>query len=420
MELEWEFGTWVPLLSRLCPYDKYKIWKKGSWVRVDTTLIGFENLQWVRGDISLLFKGSDAGLEDREGYGGSHVIIMDHKRQQVEFAMDSLKKYSIGGKKKDANVEDILSGDIMRVKLDVEDVSFTQAKGWMGYEKKELIKNLWRAKVFDIGGLQRVTMKRVDTRPIPRRTRRPAVEKPSIDASLYFQSTPDPAFPKGTGLLYPHEQLKVSKKKHAAKMWLSEDFPVSVQDLLPLFAILAPSGKHFDKLESFLNMHMPGKGFPVKIGEPPPPPWQTSRRADIDTEIPVFPTVAGTVTFGEFDTECDIPQELFKVPEEYTVLSGAKSMLFKKRSQKQRDKERKQLEKVERIVKSVKGLGRKSSSSVVSSSSPALAETDDAAAAAAEEELKKLQLSLSEDEEEMEEEEFYSGDEDFEDMDEFA
>ena len=266
MELEWEFGTWVPLLSRLCPYDKYKIWKKGSWVRVDTTLIGFENLQWVRGNVSLLFKGTDESLKGHEGYGGSHLIIMDHKRQRVEFAMDSLKKYSIGNKKKDANVEDILSGDIMRVKLDVDDVRFSPAKTWMGYEKKELIKNLWSAKVFDISGLQRVTMKRVETRPIPRHTRRPPVEDPSIDAELYFKSKPDPSFPKGTGLLYPHEQLKVSRKKHSAKMWLSEDFPVTVQELLPLFAILAPSGKHFDKLESFLNMHMPDKGFPVKIG----------------------------------------------------------------------------------------------------------------------------------------------------------
>ena len=47
----------VPLLSRICPSDVYKVYKEGSNVRIDTTLLGFEQNKWVRGNKSFIFKG---------------------------------------------------------------------------------------------------------------------------------------------------------------------------------------------------------------------------------------------------------------------------------------------------------------------------------------------------------------------------
>ena len=40
----------------MCPSDTYKIWKKGTNVRVDTSLVGFENMQWLRGNQSFIFQ----------------------------------------------------------------------------------------------------------------------------------------------------------------------------------------------------------------------------------------------------------------------------------------------------------------------------------------------------------------------------
>jgi hypothetical protein len=62
MEIRWEFQTWIPLLSRVMPSDTFKIFKRGSKLRVDFTLADFNEsvIGWTRGDMSLLFDPSAA------------------------------------------------------------------------------------------------------------------------------------------------------------------------------------------------------------------------------------------------------------------------------------------------------------------------------------------------------------------------
>jgi septin 4 len=44
----------------MCPSDTYKIYKQGCNVRVDTTLVGFDQnvVNWERGNMSFIFKGA--------------------------------------------------------------------------------------------------------------------------------------------------------------------------------------------------------------------------------------------------------------------------------------------------------------------------------------------------------------------------
>ena len=45
-------------MSRILPSDICKIHKRGSCIRLDTTLVDFSDMRWERGDISFLFNGN--------------------------------------------------------------------------------------------------------------------------------------------------------------------------------------------------------------------------------------------------------------------------------------------------------------------------------------------------------------------------
>jgi hypothetical protein len=45
------------LVSRLLPSDICKIYKRGATVRLDSTLVDFNDMRWERGDISFIYDG---------------------------------------------------------------------------------------------------------------------------------------------------------------------------------------------------------------------------------------------------------------------------------------------------------------------------------------------------------------------------
>jgi hypothetical protein len=59
MRMGWEFNSWVPLVSRLLPSDTYTISKRGTSLRLDTTLLGMNGMKWERGSTSLILWGQD-------------------------------------------------------------------------------------------------------------------------------------------------------------------------------------------------------------------------------------------------------------------------------------------------------------------------------------------------------------------------
>lgn len=408
----------------LCPSDCYKIWKKGNQIRIDTSLIGFDKLHWIRGNVSFLFT-----IEA----DSSNFHLIDHDRKIWQHVRN-FRDYTPEEIEKDLNLR--LNQEIVCGRLDAQKpISFSRSRTLMGLGD-EIVEDIgsFRAKVYNVENLEWVTRTRKEhlrDRPegdLSKNTSswflgyggrtaysqlrnnnnnpvqveeaesendsvetlyldsikeiKEALGSSGIEASAAKEDDPTGAIEdhlpdfdphKIDGLLQDASQLadcftaslpspknrivvpfeeyfppvgteldstvalpyihlgrplsaKEQRKKLSASIWMSRDFPLTINQLLPLFEILSPSNEHFGKLREFISMKLP-PGFPVQV------------------EIPVLMFLSARITFRNFKTwtretrkTIPIPEAVdpeqassnwFNVPENYTEGVVIKSIIKK-------------------------------------------------------------------------------------------
>ncbi|CAL4146812.1 unnamed protein product, partial [Meganyctiphanes norvegica] len=309
MELKWDFQSWVPLVSRILPSDICKIHKKGAAIRLDTTLVDFNDMRWERGDISFFFSG--------ESKPNHSLTVLDNK----------LKVYQkVRHEETEAEMEDevdiLMSSDIVAAQMSTKQITFDRARsGWIFREDKKEMVGKFNADFYYLNGLSIESRKRREhlseedlqknkaimesfTKgsgpqnfdPNNEPVRRASLEPPSIEKEVtweeYISAEPGEALPLGRPL-----SCKETSKSFKATVAMSEEFPLTIEMLLNVLEVIAPF-KHFAKLRDFVQMKLP-PGFPVKI------------------DIPILPTVSAKITFQEFAFREDIPESLFELPNDY-------------------------------------------------------------------------------------------------------
>ncbi|KAJ8949323.1 hypothetical protein NQ314_008243 [Rhamnusium bicolor] len=156
VEMKWEFTSWVPLVSRMCPSDIYKVYKQGSNVRIDTTLLGFDHTSWQRGNRSYVFQG----LND-----GATMMEIDHDLQQVYCEQMRTTDDALGILiPNEDSVSQRLTTPIVTTYVDTEKISFERNKagmwGWRS-DKSEVI-NGYECKVFSASNVELITKTRTE------------------------------------------------------------------------------------------------------------------------------------------------------------------------------------------------------------------------------------------------------------------
>ncbi|KAG5320065.1 AN13D protein, partial [Acromyrmex heyeri] len=305
VEMKWEFTSWVPLVSRMCPSDTYKVYKQGSNVRIDTTLLGFDHANWQRGNRSYVFKGQN---------DGATMMEVDHETRKVYVEHMKL----IGGdniqllEPSEEGVIARLTNPIVTTYIDTDKISFERNKaglwGWRS-DKSEVI-NGHECKVFSASNVELITKTRLEHLSEADKARARAPRTPlqsflgiaeqqqescstvatrnssNITAEEYF----DPAIDLNGRDIGRPKEVNTKIQKFKATLWLSENYPLSLQEqIMPIVDLMAISSSHFAKLKDFIQMQLPA-GFPVKI------------------EIPLFHILNARITFGNiFGLDQEVP-----------------------------------------------------------------------------------------------------------------
>ncbi|XP_073845093.1 ankyrin repeat domain-containing protein 13C [Musca autumnalis] len=322
MELKWDFTSWVPLVSRMLPSDVCRIHKCGTSLRLDTTLVDFNDMRWERGDISFIFRGD---------HPMNHSItVLDNEYQcyqHIHYEDSDI----------DDEVDILMSSDILAAHMSTKQIQFARAQtGWIFREdRKEMVGGQYPSELYSVQGLVLKQRKRREhltqddiqknktmlatmsqgrrssltnsnsnstdaistngsnhTIEVVRRSSLPPPPKPSISWEQYINAETGKCPQLGRPPVH-----KQSNKSLKATVAMSKDFPLSVEMLLNILEVIAPF-KHINKLREFVNLKLP-PGFPVKV------------------EIPVLHTVTAKITFQKFEFRDNISPTLFEIPKNY-------------------------------------------------------------------------------------------------------
>ncbi|KAI9912780.1 hypothetical protein PsorP6_005106 [Peronosclerospora sorghi] len=85
-----EAQSWVPMVSSVLPSDTIRIWKRGSQLRIDSTLKGLDGVKWKKGHLSNVLLG-------REGWErAGHAVVLDHEGRKFFDVLKAMHNSSVG------------------------------------------------------------------------------------------------------------------------------------------------------------------------------------------------------------------------------------------------------------------------------------------------------------------------------------
>lgn len=320
MEISFHFeSSVIPFVGKIAPSDTYKIWKRDGNLRADTSLAGFDGLKIQRADQSFLFLG-DGDCSHNVSPGSLLVLNRDDRKifDAFENAGSPVSESDIAGFCSQTSV--------YRPGMDVTKAELVGRTNWRRQEKTETVGE-WKARVYelnnvvfsfrsrkvasgdgDLAGSEQVLPLELDEdddgflvaenpsflNPSNSERRRHSsfvreerdfvtVGRKSVDIipssarpppSMHRRSSAAPmtvpipsVAPNTAALNMPPPQTKEKEYIRSLRpsVWLTDQFPLKTEELLPLLDILANKVKAVRRLRELLTTKFPPGTFPVKV-----------------------------------------------------------------------------------------------------------------------------------------------------------
>ncbi|KAI9124112.1 hypothetical protein K1719_005412 [Acacia pycnantha] len=339
MEISFHFeSSVIPFVGKIAPSDTYKIWKRDGNLRADTSLAGFDGLKIQRADQSFLFLGD--GDQAHDVPCGS-LLVINRTDRKIFDAFDNA-----GAPMSDSDAAGFCSQtSVYRPGMDVTGAELVGRTNWRRQEKTESVGE-WKAKVYevhnvifsfrsrkvatgdsDVAGSEQVLPLELDEDEdgflvaenpsfglsMPDRRRHSSfvreerewvpMGRKSVDlTSMAAAPPPRRSATNVTVATTPQTKEKEYVRSLRPSVWLTDQFPLKTEELLPLLDILANKVKAVRRMRELLTTKFPPGTFPVKLA------------------IPVVPTVRVVITFTKF-------VELQPVEQFYTPFSSPRHLL---------------------------------------------------------------------------------------------
>lgn len=198
------------------------------------------------------------------------------------------------------DIELLMSTTLQKTRVSSQEVEFAPSLSWWGTHKTAKIGGAWEAKQFECTSVKLNFTSRGDSKAVEGKKMRNNKIVEGEECTSYEEYFDGSQEPMKDGFLWGSEKLSRKTQEFKGTLWLSEEFPLSLEkDVMPIVQLLAPSRRHFAKMQSFLEMKVPQEGFPVKMN------------------MAVFPTVTGDAEFTKYEKweECGTHTEaLFEIP----------------------------------------------------------------------------------------------------------